>query len=176
MTIQRKIAAIACALSCTVSTQALAHSPSTDEEIATLRAELVRLSTRLGQLEAELAETNQTASAATDAAVAATEVAAVATEVASGAADTAARAEAAANEPAPEIAFKGAPQISDDNGWSFKPRGRANIDMGFVSAPESTGADSGFDAEARRIPHQPSAGCLGAADAAGGPFQLSRLC
>ena len=101
-------------------------------EIEALRAELARLSQRVEQLEGELAR-NQAAP-----------VAAPAPQVAAAPVST-------PSEPVTEIEFKGAPEFTSSSGWSFKPRGRANIDFGFVSAPESTGADSGFDAEARRI-------------------------
>lgn len=131
MTTYRKIAILTAALSCSVATPALAQATPTEGEIAALRAELARLANRVEQLEGELAKTNQ----------AAAETAALA----------AANAESAQQESSPEIAFKGAPEISTESGWSFKPRGRANIDFGFVNAPQSTGADSGFDAEARRI-------------------------
>ena len=137
MTTFSKIAAVACVLSCSVSTPVLAQASSSEEEIAALRAELARLASRLEQLEGELAKTNQTANEAASAAASAVDVAAA--------------AQTSAQQPAADIAFKGAPSISTESGWSFKPRGRANLDFGFVNAPSSTGADSGFDAEARRI-------------------------
>lgn len=134
----KKLTILALILSSSVSTQALAQSgPSSQDEIESLRAELARLANRLQQLESELAETSQ---AANDAAQAASDAAVVAAEAAT-----------ASQASSTDVVFKGAPQISGENGWSFKPRGRANIDFGFVSAPDTTGADSGFDAEARRI-------------------------
>ncbi len=50
-----------------------------------------------------------------------------------------------------EVAFKGAPQISDENGWSFKPRGRINVDAGVIDAPESVAATDGFGSNIRRL-------------------------
>ena len=131
MTNYRKIAILTAALACSVATPALAQASSTETELAALRAELARLSNRVEQLEGELAKTNEAA--------------------AQTAALAAAQAESAPAQSAPEIAFKGAPEISTDSGWSFKPRGRANIDFGYIDAPDSTGADTGFAAEARRI-------------------------
>lgn len=50
----------------------------------------------------------------------------------------------------PSIAFKGAPQIQTEGGWSFKPRGRLQYDAGITSVPSRTGLDDGFGSEARR--------------------------
>jgi len=131
MQILKPLAVTAVLFSSTVSTQAVAQAaPATSEEIELLRSELVRLSNRLEDLERELAETTQTAR---DAA-----------EVSTQTANSIGEADA-------EIEFKGAPQVSNSDGWSFKPRGRVNMDFGYVDAPGSTGADSGFDAEARRV-------------------------
>ena len=51
-----------------------------------------------------------------------------------------------------KVAFKGAPEIKGEDGWSFKPRGRMLYDFGTVSAPDSIN-DAGLDFanEARRI-------------------------
>lgn len=126
-------------LSSSVSTQAVAQSQTTSsEEISALRAELARLANRLEELETELAETTQTAN----------EAAEVSAQVAAA---PPVAAQAAPQVAATEVQFKGSPQVSDGNGWVFKPRGRINMDFGYVSAPSSTGADTGFDAEARRV-------------------------
>lgn len=130
-----KVAIFAAILSASVSSQAIAQdSQSNAEDIESLKAELLRLSQRIQELERRIAQNaadtaQSTAQSATSAAEAAT---------------------SAANS-VPAIKFKAAPEIKDDNGFTFKPRGQVNIDAGFVSAPNSTGADSGFDAEARRI-------------------------
>lgn len=48
----------------------------------------------------------------------------------------AAQAEAANAAPSTAITWKGAPQIEDkEEGWSFKPRGRLQYDVGYVSSP-----------------------------------------
>ncbi len=36
---------------------------------------------------------------------------------------------------AAQIAFRGAPEFKSDSGWSFKPRGRLQIDAGYLEAP-----------------------------------------
>ena len=64
--------------------------------------------------------------------------------------DTAA-APAAPAEPRTEIVWKGAPQIINKAGWSFKPRGRLQYDTAYVSSPrgiDDTGL--GFSNELRR--------------------------
>lgn len=40
--------------------------------------------------------------------------------------------------------------IETESGWSFKPRGRLQIDAGVIGAPGSTGVDDGFGNEIRR--------------------------
>jgi phosphate-selective porin OprO/OprP len=112
------------------------ETSSAASELEALKAELARLAARVQQLESEVVAVGTKAD---EAATTAQESA----QIAQTAQTTAAAA--------PSVAFKGAPEIKGEGGWTFKPRGRANIDAGFVSAPSSTGADSGFDAETRRI-------------------------
>jgi phosphate-selective porin OprO and OprP len=146
-----KVALLAAILSCSVSSQALAHDPHENkEEIELLKAELLRLTARLQELETNIAKNADAAQTAQNSAQVAQNAANTAQSAAQSAAETAEAATLAANS-APSIKLKAAPEIKDDSGFSFKPRGRANIDVGYVSAPGSTGADSGFDAEARRI-------------------------
>jgi phosphate-selective porin OprO and OprP len=146
-----KVALLAAILSCSVSSQALAHDPHENkEEIELLKAELLRLTARLQELETNIAKNADAAQTAQNSAQVAQNAANTAQSAAQSAAETAEAATLAANS-APSINLKAAPEIKDDRGFSFKPRGRANIDVGYISAPGSTGADSGFDAEARRI-------------------------
>lgn len=145
------VAILAAFLSCSASSQALAHKPIENaSEIESLKAELIRLTQRLQDLESSIAQNASTAQAAQSAAQVAQTTAEAAKSTAAGAVTTAEAATVAANT-APSIKLKAAPEIKGDSGFSFKPRGRANIDFGYVSAPGSTGVDSGFDAEARRI-------------------------
>ena len=105
-----------------------AESLSVQQELAAMRAEMQRMSSRIDQLEVELA--------AAEALVAA----------------NAAQPEPAPAKPAtPSIAFKGAPEIKGEKGWTFKPRGRLQYDAGSVSSPAGTGQGDGFTSEARRI-------------------------
>lgn len=50
----------------------------------------------------------------------------------------------------PSIAFKGAPEITAEGGWSFKPRGRLQIDSAVVDAPSGAGNGLGAATEFRR--------------------------
>ncbi len=53
---------------------------------------------------------------------------------------------------APQISFKGAPEISTKDGWSFKPRGRIHYDSGFISTPgDFESPNLGFNSRVRRI-------------------------
>src|SRR3546814_4220644 len=55
-------------------------------------------------------------------------------------------------EPAPEIAWKGAPEIKTADGWSFKPRGRMQVDVVGLDTPAGvTGARGGLATEFRRV-------------------------
>ncbi|MEP6340667.1 porin, partial [Parasphingorhabdus sp.] len=50
------------------------------------------------------------------------------------------------------INWKGAPEIKSEDGWSFKPRGRALFDFANLSAPDSISVPGeGFSNEARRV-------------------------
>ncbi|WP_324261513.1 porin [Altererythrobacter sp. H2] len=113
-----------------------AESLSVQQELAAMRAEMQRMSARIDQLEGELAAAEAKADAAT------------ATATSAQAAATAAQA---ASAKAPAIAFKGAPEVKGDKGWTFKPRGRLQFDAGTVSSPDGTGQGDGFTSEARRI-------------------------
>lgn len=64
-------------------------------------------------------------------------------------------APAPAPAPAPaddgiEIGFSGAPEIEGEGGWSFKPFGRIQADVGTVSLPGELGRTDGFGSEIRR--------------------------
>ena len=140
----RRSALITAALCSTIISPLSAQTSSTQlSEIETLKAELARLAARVSELEGELQATSTKADAASAAAGEA-----MTTAQQTSAAQTA-LAEAAAKTP--DVTFKAAPEMKGEGGWTFKPRGRINIDAGFVNAPASTGADSGFDAETRRI-------------------------
>jgi len=48
--------------------------------------------------------------------------------------------------------WRGAPQVSDAEGWSFKPRGRIHYDVGYIAAPGAYAANRnlGFNSRIRR--------------------------
>ena len=49
------------------------------------------------------------------------------------------------------ISWRGAPQLSTESGWSFKPRGRFQYDVGYVSSPRGISDPGlGFSNELRR--------------------------
>ena len=126
--------ALAFALACGWVQPAMAgDGPTVQEELAAMRAEMAAMAQRIQVLEGELEEAEST-------------IEAVAVKAATPPPPP---------PPAPEsdtkVEWKGAPKISGKGGWTFKPRGRANLDAGFVSAPDSTGRNDGFGSEARRI-------------------------
>ncbi len=49
--------------------------------------------------------------------------------------------------------WRGAPQLSDAEGWSFKPRGRIHYDAGYIAAPGAYAANRnlGFNSRIRRV-------------------------
>lgn len=106
------------------------------EDVAALRAEISALRAQVQALEARVEQAEGSASTAS--AMAST-------------AATAAQSAQAARKDAPTIRFKGAPEISDGKGWSFKPRGRLLFDAARVDAPDGiSDAGLGFSSEMRR--------------------------
>src|SRR5688572_29464661 len=50
-----------------------------------------------------------------------------------------------------EVEWKGAPELTGEGGWSFKPRGRLQVDTAAIDAPAAIPGDSlGFGTELRR--------------------------
>ena len=119
-------------LSPTVAQAQDAAAPTDAQIIAEMRAELAALRARVDELE------GRTRAAESSIAVQAEGQQEIRTAIA--------EVEAA---PATTTAFKGAPQISSDSGWTFKPRGRVMVDAGTISAPE--GIDDGFGSKLRRV-------------------------
>lgn len=135
------IVALASALS--LSTPAWAQDDTElREELAAMRAAMDAMAARIDTLEAELEE----ADAKADAASAEASNAAATADAASAAAASAAEDVASG----PKFEWKGGPKITAPGGWSFKPRGRLQYDVGFTDAPGSTGRSDGFGNEVRR--------------------------
>lgn len=107
---------------------------SVAQELAQMRAQMDRMAQRIDELEGQLA---QARSEAGSAAQTASEARALAVE--------------AKQTPPVEVAWKGAPEFKTDGGWSFKPRGRLQVDAGSVSSPPGISGDgTGFGSELRR--------------------------
>lgn len=101
-----------------VSNPALAQS--TDAEMEALRAEVAALKAQLAELSAKVEKVAATPAAApAPVAVAATE-----------------------KKPAAEISWKGAPEIKGEGGWSFKPRGRLQVDAASINPSETIATNS----------------------------------
>lgn len=139
-TIRTSISAAALAIAAGWSLPAAAQDDAAvARELAAMRAEMAAMASRIDTLEAQLVAARDQAQAATAAANAATASAAAATEAAAKAA------------PKSAIAWKGAPEIAGEGGWSFKPRGRLQLDAGTVSRPAGIADEStGFGSEVRR--------------------------
>lgn len=59
---------------------------------------------------------------------------------------------AAPPKPATEINWRGAPEFKQKDGWSFKPRGRIQLDAGYVNGPDGlTIVGDGFASRVRRV-------------------------
>ncbi|HET9427119.1 MAG TPA: OprO/OprP family phosphate-selective porin [Allosphingosinicella sp.] len=105
-------------------------------EISALRAELQAVNARLEAVESRASRA---------------EAALAQAQTQSAAAALAAAVPAPAPASAPEIRFSGAPQIRAPGGWSFKPRGRLQFDVGNVGSPDGiTDRSLGFGNEVRR--------------------------
>lgn len=66
----------------------------------------------------------------------------------------AAKVDAVEKKPAAvEVKWKGGPETSGEDGWSFKPRGRLHYDAGYVSVPGDYAANRnlGFNSRVRRV-------------------------
>lgn len=111
---------------------ATAHAQAmTAEEAAALRAELAALKAQVQTLEARL-----------DAATAVPPPVPTPPPV----------APSVSAKPATEISWKGAPELKTADGWSFKPRGRAQFDVASIDAPAGvTGTHGGVATELRRL-------------------------
>lgn len=95
-----------------------ADAETVRQELAAMRAQMEQMAERIDTLESQLA----TAQAKADAA-----------EAAAGKA--VATAQTATAKPQTEITWDGAPKLTGKDGWSFKPRGRLQVDTAGVDAP-----------------------------------------
>lgn len=127
-----------------VSTQAQAQaqdsSSSLEQQIAAMQSQIDSLSSQLLAIKAEQqAQSQQVAQAA-----------ALATETQETAVSAADTAKGQSDKSGSSVAWKGAPQITSEGGWSFKPRGRIQVDGGTVNIPDNLARSDGFGSEIRR--------------------------
>jgi phosphate-selective porin OprO and OprP len=115
------------------SAQSAADFAQMKAQMESMQAQLDAMKNKVDTLESQLSQAQAEAQTATA-------TAAKATEVAAKGADA-----------APKVAWKGAPEFSTKDGWSFKPRGRLQIDAAGVNAPDAIGTNSlGYATEFRR--------------------------
>lgn len=140
MTRSIRISAIALAVSAGWALPA--HAQAVDnaaiqQELAAMRAQIEKLENRVDSLEGQLQQETARADAAE----------------AKAAAVASAPVQAAAEKPAsPEVTWDGAPKITGEDGWSFKPRGRLQVDVAGVDAPSGIASTEslGYGVEIRR--------------------------
>ncbi len=111
-----------------------AQQPSVQQQFAEMQARLDKLDRRVDTLEGELDKERARADAA-EARARKAEAEAAAARAELSKAPPPAPAPTVSAKPATEIAWKGAPELSTKDGWSFKPRGRIHLDAGSVSTP-----------------------------------------
>jgi len=109
------------------------------QELAAMRAQMAAMASRIDTLESQLADARARADAA------------------QAAADTTTRQLAAVQQtvtakPATQVSWDGAPKLAAEGGWSFKPRGRLQIDSAGVDAPRGIASTQslGLGTEFRR--------------------------
>ena len=148
MTSARFVSATALAVALGWALPAQAQSSdaaAVQQELAEMRAQMRRMAERIDTLENQLATANAKADAASQAAASASLAATTATQAATTATQAAAKQ--------PKVAWKGAPEFSTEGGFSFKPRGRMQVDLGAIAAPANlAGAERlGVSSRVRRF-------------------------
>lgn len=108
-------------------------------QLDAMQAEIARLSGEVAQLKAEKAAREARS-------------APLATPTQAAASAPVSAAPAAPPAPETEVAWKGAPEWRSAGGWSFKPRGRLQLDAAAIDAPDGIGKESlGVGTEIRRL-------------------------
>jgi phosphate-selective porin OprO/OprP len=122
-----------------------AQQPGVAEQMAAMQAQLDKLSGRVDSLEGQVVQERARADAAE------AKVATAVTEAQAAREETRKLAATATAKPATEVTWDGAPRLATKDGWSFKPRGRLQIDSAGVDAPGSVAGNSlGIGTEFRR--------------------------
>ena len=135
-----RVSAVALAIAAGWAMPAQAQdAASVQQELAAMRAEMARMAGRIDTLEAQLADARSRADAAQTAAAAAGKQAAAASASVTA-------------KPATQVSWDGAPKLAAEGGWSFKPRGRLQIDSAGVDAPRGIAGQTslGLATEFRR--------------------------
>jgi phosphate-selective porin OprO/OprP len=137
------VAAFLAGTALTPSTAMAQDAQTIEGQVAALVAEVTRLNQRVAELEAEQAQTEaQQASTAAEQAAVVAQITALQESIPP--------APTVTSDSPVAIGWAGAAETEGDDGWSFKPFGRLNIDGGIINAPDSTGRDDGFNSEIRR--------------------------
>ena len=122
------------------SAQSAADFAKMKAQMERMQAQLDAIKGQVATLEGQLSQAQAEAQSATAVAASASASAAKASEVATKTADA-----------APKVAWKGAPEFTGPNGFSFKPRGRLQVDVAGVDGPAGIGSKSlGYATELRR--------------------------
>ncbi len=142
------ISAVAVAVSLGWASPALAgakEDAAMREELAAMRAQMQALAARVDSLEGQL----DSAKARADSA----EARAAAALAQADAAKAAVPQVTVTAKPATEVTWDGAPKLATKDGFSFKPRGRMQLDLGGVDAPAGIAGQSslGVASEFRRV-------------------------
>ncbi len=150
MSINSRISVIA--LACASGWAMPAHAQDADlkaiqQQIAAMQSQMQGMQQQINSLQLQLGQAN--------ARVAAAETRVVSAETQASAATAAlakAPAASATAKPATDITWDGAPKLATKDGWSFKPRGRMQLDVGGVNAPAgiASAQSLGWGAEFRR--------------------------
>jgi phosphate-selective porin OprO and OprP len=102
-----------------------ASDAAIQQELSAMRAQMAQMASRIDSLEGELGDARAKAAAAeAKASATSAAVAAIPAQVATATA-----------KPATEVTWDGAPRLATKDGWSFKPRGRLQVDTAGVNAP-----------------------------------------
>lgn len=120
------------------------------QQLAQMQAQISAMAQRIDTLEGQLATAQSQAQAAQAQAQAAQATAATIPQQVAAA--QAAAAPSVTAKPTTQIAWDGAPKLTGEGGWSFKPRGRLQIDSAGVNAPNGLAVRTnlGFGTEFRR--------------------------
>lgn len=125
-----RISAVAVAISLGWASPALAgakEDAAMRQELAAMRAQMQALAARVDTLEGQLDNAKARAESAEARAAGAVAEAEAAKTVVAKLSKPA--------EPGFAVNWKGAPEITGKDGWSFKPRGRLHLDAGSISSP-----------------------------------------